>query len=301
MLSGVGRPSFHPPQIQQLVRLAWRIATIEQAAPLRSGVLSDAHLLELWSATRTLSRSWLTRLAHITSPEFQDSAPSALHEFRKLASEVLVGDLWIRIYCMVLACGEAQRSRMDESGTSPPAARPVLDRVLDHVNHVRLRVLEALVSAGEPVAEVDRLRRRCERWCDSLIGRWIVQFGISAFAHDARRAWDFGEDALNDMEPTHALLKHSYLAAFSNPLLKTPLSGNGWGLLIQQAQELLEGTFVEEDPPLEEAAATSHPVAKFPRPADPAERTRPGSLLELCLRTLQDRTTPPSDGPPAST
>lgn len=289
MLSGVGRWNGDPPRMPQLVRLAWRVANVPPDALLRTDVLSDAPLLELWSATRMLCHSWLARLTRVADPDFPASGRMGLDQFRELASEVLVGDMLIRVYCTVLACGEAQRSRMTAPGASA-AVRPVLDRAFDHVDHARRRILEALVSAGEPAAEVDRLRRRCERWTDSLIGRWIVQFGISAYAHDARRAWDFGEDASGDEEPRRVLLLHSYHAAFNDPLLDTTVTGEGWGLLTQQMQQLLDNDAAGDDSPIGELVATT-PSAEQVTGSRTQQPDRPRSLLELCLRTLQDRTT----------
>ncbi|MDX1967782.1 MAG: hypothetical protein SFV23_11470 [Planctomycetaceae bacterium] len=289
MLSGVGRWNGDPPRMPQLVRLAWRVANVPPDALLRTDLLSDAPLLELWSATRMLCHSWLARLTRVADPDFPASGKMAFDQFRELAGEVLVSDMLVRVYCTVLACGEALRSRTAVPGAEA-AARPVLDRAFDHVDHARRRILEALVSAGEPVAEVDRLRRRCERWTDSLIGRWIVQFGISAYAHDARRAWDFGEDASGEEEPSRLLLLHSYHAAFNDPLLDAPVTGEGWGLLTQQMQQLLDDDAAAGDSPLGELAAATLTAeqatgGRMPQP------DRPGSLLELCLRTLQDRTT----------
>ncbi|OYW23315.1 MAG: hypothetical protein B7Z55_03655 [Planctomycetales bacterium 12-60-4] len=258
MLSDDGHVRLSPVQIQQVVRITWNLAAVEPSRPDKLGLLSDTHLLELWSATRTLSQTWLARLGENSAIDPAES----LHDFRRLASEILVADMFLRVHCTVLACSEVDRCRSQISSAAAtredfpqeseailelPAsgdARPVLDRAFDFVNHARTRVLQALVDAGEPAAEVDRLRRRCERWADSLIGCWLVQFGVSAFAHDPRRAWDFGEDALGDEAASRLLLRHSYLAAFRDPLLDSEVASDGWSLLFEHARTLTQSNLI---------------------------------------------------------
>lgn len=95
--------------------------------------------------------------------------------------------------------------------------RAIADHVLLTIQQQRLRILTAVVEAGEPLAAADRFRRRCERWADPLsIGPTLVRFGTSGFAYDARRSWEFGEDF--DMDPTaemmHRIVQPTLRSAF---------------------------------------------------------------------------------------
>jgi len=49
-------------------------------------------------------------------------------------------------------------------------------------------------------AELDRLRRRCDRWTDLLIGNGIGHDDLVEFAFDPDRARDFAQES-NDFEP----------------------------------------------------------------------------------------------------
>ena len=60
----------------------------------------------------------------------------------------------------------------------------ILSRLLTIPNHANHRVLE-----------VDRTRRRCDRWTDMLLGPIANLSGCYEFAFDAERARDFGEES----------------------------------------------------------------------------------------------------------
>jgi hypothetical protein len=105
--------------------------------------------------------------------------------------EILTGEILTRVWTAVL-CAYDRTRRSDEV---EPVARSVM---LGH-SEARHRVL-TLMARGEGIetqaaVRLNRLRRRCERWTDLLVGRLSGDQDLTEFAIDPRRAQDFAEDA----------------------------------------------------------------------------------------------------------
>jgi hypothetical protein len=71
---------------------------------------------------------------------------------------------------------------------------------------------------------LDRLRRRCERWSDLLVGMLLGLADVAEFAVDPRRAEDFSTeqpapDGGGRIHPARAVLLSSLRLAFRRPLV----------------------------------------------------------------------------------
>ncbi|MEA1952308.1 MAG: hypothetical protein U9N87_13065, partial [Planctomycetota bacterium] len=109
------------------------------------------------------------------------------------------------------------------SDVAEPAARSVL------VGHLeaRHRVLTILVGGPginiERAALLNRLRRRCERWSDMLVGYLAEYVELDDFAIDKQRAEDFAEDLRHQSDLTGgtgpwSLMRASMQTAFGHNL-----------------------------------------------------------------------------------
>ena len=154
--------------------------------------LSEGPLCVYWQHSKTLwprCRRELDELCSRSDPGLGSDRNSRMIA---IASDLLVSELLARVAGAVMtACDRRHRLRRGE-----PIARNVL-AVHQECRASVLRVLlhSTTLPAGQ-LAELDRLRRRVERWVDVLIGPLVAHYGneLSDFVFDPRRARDFAEE-----------------------------------------------------------------------------------------------------------
>ena len=73
-------------------------------------------------------------------------------------------------------------------------ARSAVSGLLRIRNGILSRLLSVSEGQSTRVLELDRLRRRCDRWTDVLLGPIALQSECFEFAFDEGRARDFGEE-----------------------------------------------------------------------------------------------------------
>ncbi|MCA9107216.1 MAG: hypothetical protein KDA83_17490 [Planctomycetales bacterium] len=131
-----------------------------------------------------------------------DPTQAASDQLRRLFEEILVSEIQCRVFtCLLQQAGGRE--------TTQAAASVVRSIWLGH-QEMRCRVLAWLadgIGAGLPLAdEVNRTRRRCERWSDLLLARMGGELAQS-FAVDSARYAQFVEteestlDTEVDLEP----------------------------------------------------------------------------------------------------
>lgn len=248
--------------------------------------IADTLLFDFWGEGRQLTNDWLRRVDLLENTQHHRGALDRDLILGTLANELFAMEVPSRLVGTVLAALDRQRKT--------PEYRPIAEHVLFAIQHVRARLLALILSGGEQHAAADRFRRRCERWTDMLIGPCLVRFGTAAYAHDARRSWEFGEDLLSDqgINVAQQLVRPSLLAAFRGPSGRSPIqSSSGESFLLSMMAMIPAGMMTTR---LTHWATTS----KLDRSdfisrhdsAAPADAETPGwSLLDRCLRIVEWR------------
>ncbi|MBC7820219.1 MAG: hypothetical protein IAG10_25325 [Planctomycetaceae bacterium] len=154
--------------------------------------LAEGPLWVYWQHSKTLWPRCRHELEELCSQSDAAATADRIPRMIATASDLLVGELLTRVAGAVLtACDRRQRLQRGE---------PIARNVLAVHQQCRASVLRVLLhSTSLPVdqlAELDRLRRRVERWVDVLLGPLVAHYGdeLSDFAFDPRRARDFGEE-----------------------------------------------------------------------------------------------------------
>jgi hypothetical protein len=197
-------------------------ALVASQAPLiieGSAPLSDGPLWVYWQHSKSLwprRRHELEELLAGTSSH----APGEQHVcVKSVASDILIGEMFTRVAGAVLtACDRRRRLRR---------AEPIARNMLAVHQQCRATVLRLLLHStclpADDLAELDRLRRRVERWTDVLIGPLLAHYGdeLGDFAFDHRRACDFGSEQLDARlrslaQPTWSFLLAGLRSAFPN-------------------------------------------------------------------------------------
>lgn len=181
--------------------------------------LAEGPLCVYWQHSKTLWPRRRRELDELCSELTDHSSSEQIQRVVTIASDLLIGELLTRVAGAVLtACDRRQRLRR---------AEPIARAVLTVHQQCRASVLRLLLHSNclpaDQVAELDRLRRRVERWTDVLIGPLVAHYGneLADFAFDPRRACDFGEEQLqarlgSTSRPAWSFLLAGLRSAFPN-------------------------------------------------------------------------------------
>jgi hypothetical protein len=183
----------------ELIELA---AIVAVRAPLfvqRQNGLPPEALAQYWSASKCRQQRWsqalgqLARATHDeqTGPKRTGAGKQRLAaDARPVLIEIFASEVLTRVWTAVVALDERRR----KTGDAEPITRSVY---LGHLE-ARRRALTLLVHGpnvdSEQALELNRWRRRTERWNDMLVGYLLATGEISEFAFDADLAAEFGRD-----------------------------------------------------------------------------------------------------------
>lgn len=273
-----------PWRLGDLLEFAFDLATLALPWAEQGLSIDDPPLFDWWASQRQLAADWQLQLDGLL-------AAPVLPRIAALSAEICAADTVARILGTTFAAVDRTRGLAEY--------RAIADHVVLTIQQQRVRVLTAVVAAGEPLAAADRFRRRCERWTDLLIGPTLVRFGTAAFAYDARRSWEFGEDF--DLDPQAELMQRivqpTLRSAFRGGLADLPMSSPHWdavcsallGTIPASLQNETLQRWGERRVMLEASAVTD--TAAVTTPERPA-----WSLLARCLQLVEGRRqNPPAD------
>ncbi len=205
-------------------------ALVAAQAPLiieGTSPLAEGPLCVYWQHSKTLWPRRRRELDELCSEMVGNESSARIQQIVTIASDLLIGELLTRVAGAVLtACDRRQRLRR---------AEPIARNVLTVHQQCRASVLRLLLHStclpADQLAELDRLRRRVERWTDVLIGPLVAHYGneLADFAFDPRRARDFGEEQSlarfgSTARPAWSFLLAGLRSAFPSP--PRPTSAN---------------------------------------------------------------------------
>jgi len=158
---------------RQFADLAAAIALHSEELPAAGGPKSEV-LHRVWKRTVECCQAWRGELQRSASPF--------------LYAEFFAAELPLRVWCTAVAEG---KRRGDSRGAAVAAK---INSELLTLRCVMLQALAADVGLSRSeAAEIDRFRRRCERWCDVLVGPVAIRTGAAECAFQPDRAFEFGE------------------------------------------------------------------------------------------------------------
>jgi len=148
---------------------------------------TTASLKTFWQSCRSLQQRWTKILDDWTAAGLLDVAI-----LERLAPRVFSAEMAVRTWATILAGLDNQRGTDDFIRLARNAVTGLLQ--------IRIGILSRvlLIPASEAVRteEIDRLRRRCDRWTDLLLGPLAFEADCFEFAFEQERAHDFGEEGL---------------------------------------------------------------------------------------------------------
>jgi hypothetical protein len=174
---------------------------------IRHGRISQSALEQYWSHSKFRLDRWSQSLKEYG--QLQQSNPPYVSQeaalilawrgIRPVIEEILVSEILTRVWSSVA-------SAYDHHHGSAEVTAVVRSVYLGH-QEARNRALNLMVYGRgfntQEAVELNRLRRRCERWCDMLLG-YVAQTGmVEEYAFEPNRTADFARD-LRD-EYSHSL------------------------------------------------------------------------------------------------
>lgn len=178
--------------VRELVELSAIISTQGLVLIRSAESISSAGIEQYWTASKVRLDRWAWRLKRFVAQADTDvrRRRSQWPEVRAVLEEILTSEMLTRVWTAVLCAYDRRRG----TDVAEPVARSVM---IGHME-ARHRVLTLMVRGpgieAEAAVQLNRLRRRVERWTDLLIGRLTGLHDVSEFAFEPSRARDFADD-----------------------------------------------------------------------------------------------------------
>jgi hypothetical protein len=181
--------------------------------------LLERHVQQYWLASRCRLDRWALDIKTFSELTQHTTADLIWDEVRPTIEEILVSELLTRTWTAVACANDHLRG----SGQLEPVVRSVMAGHLEARNRVLSLLLCGRGLEVEQAVDLNRLRRRAERWTDMLLAHLLPRFDIEDFAFNASRSRDFASDLANEQEHTAPeqmweLILASLRAAFQHGL-----------------------------------------------------------------------------------
>jgi len=217
--------------VRQLVELAALVA-VHAPVLIRSGRISESALEQYWESSKARLDAW-GRMLNDYFESQHPQAPNVLGEalqvvawqcIRPVVEEILAAEVLTRVWSGVALAHDRQHGSQQ--------IEPVLRSVYAGHLEARNRALNVLVHgrgfSTQEAVELNRLRRRCERWCDMLLGYVVTDPSVAEFAFERERTREFAQDILDE--------------------LNQPLSPFGWQLVLSSLRAAFQQGLSDDSP-----------------------------------------------------
>ncbi len=181
-----------PLNLRQLAEISVFVSAHSGRAIDEPRLLSDGRLHDFWAH----ARDWVGCL--LADLKQHDARRGLLPEI--VLAEVFVCEILLRVWATVLLAADKRHNSN--------RARGVVANVMLSQMQLRHRALELIAAAREAderaTASIERIRRRCERWTDVLLGHLARRYGIEHYAFDVRATRDVAAAGDADRVPLEA-------------------------------------------------------------------------------------------------
>jgi hypothetical protein len=214
---------------RDLVELAALVA-VHGGALIRRGRISESALEQYWSSSKARFEGWARELRdyqteHAATLPVGDAAMLlAWRATRPVLEEILASEVLTRVWTAV-ACAY-DRHRHSTEATS--IVRSVYAAHLEARNQALSLLVHGCGFSTLEAVEMNRLRRRSERWCDMLLGYIVADERVDEFAFEPERTREFAADLREE--------------------LNRPLSPFGWQLVLSSLRGAFQQAMSEPSP-----------------------------------------------------
>ena len=209
--------------VRDLVEVAAIVATHGTERARFAEPLPEQGMRQYWSASKCRLDRWTRAIAEYSQRSEPDFRRRGWRMLRPVLEEVLIGEILTRIWTAVVC-------ECDRHGAAVDNEPLVMNIWSGHLD-ARRRVLNLLVAGrGLRVSDavsLNRLRRRAEKWCDTLLSHLADASLVGRFAFSRRRVQESARDVRTSSHPelVWSVLRASFRASFE--LTLSPRSANG--------------------------------------------------------------------------
>ncbi len=155
--------------------------------------ISMSGMERYWSTSKSRLDHWMRRIKDSTvdiQTVSHEEKQVVWFMLRPVIEEILVSEILTRVWAAVTS----QYDRLRGVNEAEPMTRSVL---IGHLE-ARNRALGLIVSRQgmdvEDAVMINRLRRRCEKWTDMLLGYLQCDFDVAEFSFEHDRTCEYGRD-----------------------------------------------------------------------------------------------------------
>ena len=252
--------------VKSLAEVALLVSRVGRCVIADGQEPSSNSLREFWQQTRALQQYWTLQLDAWSAKTDPD-----LGQLAEVGAQLFISELLTRVWSTVLLGVDRQTGRDDLSRV----ARNAVSGLLQVRHGVMSRLLQQPDSSASKVAEIERLRRRSDRWTDLLIGNLAGSRDLFEFAFDVERAKDFATESIEydpatGPHPVEHLVAAGLRMAFLGQLPGTPLTEPAFQQLVQSILGALPQAAFHQDGSLRsvlERRVSSRTLRDEPLPA----------------------------------
>ena len=269
--------------VKSLVEVALLASRVGRCAIEDRCEPSSNSLRDFWQQTRNLQKHWTSQL-----DAWSAETDLELSQLSELSIQLFASELLVRVWSTVLLGIDRETGRDDLSRI----ARNAVSGLLQVRHGVMSRLLQQPGSSSQRVAEIERMRRRCDRWADLLIGNLAGRRELFEFAFEVERARDFATESIEydpstGPNPVEHLVTAGLRMAFLGQLPETPLAEPAFLKLVQSILGGLPQTAFHQDGSVRsglERRVSSRSLRNEPLPAsllDALARESPTATAEI--------------------
>jgi hypothetical protein len=175
---------------REMAEVAALVAVNAQRVIACPAPVSTRGIEQYWRSAKCRLDRWARAFRSLAMrPEPDARRPAAWHVVAGLCEEVLIAEMLARAWAAVVVQHDRRHGQHD--------AEPVVHSVLLGQLEARHRVLALLSQpvsvAAEHASRLNALRRRCERYCDMLVGYVSGDDILDEFALDPVRAREYAD------------------------------------------------------------------------------------------------------------
>lgn len=185
-----------------------------------TAAIPDQHLHDYWKCCRGRTMDWLRKLdgliseASVTLPEHHVQLWKSAEP---IIAEVFVTEILTRVWAAILTAADLHR----QEAVGGPIALHTLNGHTEARNRSLTLMANTLQVPIAKMSQVDRLRRKAERWSDLLIGHLVLNYQLEGFAFESSRSVEFGQSQMREIiaatdEPVWEFVLAGVRLAFSS-------------------------------------------------------------------------------------
>ncbi|MBI1248443.1 hypothetical protein GC197_11475 [bacterium] len=191
---------------------------------------SPSALEQYWTASKCRLDRWGIRLkthSQLIETGNANDLPRFWNATRPVIEEILVSDILTRVWISICVAHD----RIQMKSVAEPVARSVFLGHMEARNRALNLLLHGRGLEATMMVPLNRLRRRCERWTDMLLGHIAAHTDVNSFGYDQERVSEFGSDIRQDRsastrEASWTLMLESAIEAFSTQLVNEPANAD---------------------------------------------------------------------------